>query len=101
MLMMSSYPSSASRHTQKVIATVLFSSILWMTMADAGPLSIALPGARAFPESLTSTRDGTLFLGRLGDGGIVRANPRTRKVALFVAPGAGGSQSITGVFADD
>ena len=72
-----------------------------MTTADAGPLSIALPGARAFPESITSTSDGTLFIGRLGEGGVVRANPRTGAVALFVAPGASGSRSITGVFADD
>jgi sugar lactone lactonase YvrE len=101
MLMMSSYPSSASRLTQTVIATALFSSVLWMTTADAGPLSIALPGARAFPESITSTSDGTLFIGRLGEGGIVRANPRTGEAALFVAPGASGSRSITGVFADE
>jgi streptogramin lyase len=101
MLMMNSYPSFASRLIQTVIATALFSSVPWMTTADARPLSIALPGARAFPESITSARDGTLFIGRLGDGGIVRANPRTRKVALFVAPGADGSQSITGVFADN
>src|SRR5712672_2856027 len=101
MLMMSSYPSSASRLTQTVIATALFSSVLWMTTADAGPLSIALPGARAFPESITSTSDGTLFIGRLGDGGIVRANPRTGAVAVFVAPGAADSRSITGVFADE
>src|SRR5258708_39094147 len=101
MLMMSSYPSSASRLTPTVIATALFSSVLWMTTADAGPLSIALPGVRAFPESITSTSDGTLFIGRLGEGGIVRANPRTGEAALFVAPGASGSRSITGVFADD
>ena len=64
----------------------LFSSLFWMTTADAGPLSIALPGARAFPESITSTSDGTLFIGRLGEGGVVRANPRTGAVALFVSP---------------
>jgi len=79
----------------------LLSSLFWMTTADAGPLSIALPGTRAFPESITSTSDGTLFIGRLGEGGVVRANPRTGAVALFVAPGASGSRSITGVFADD
>src|SRR5260370_15093564 len=101
MLMVSAYPSLASRLTQTVIATALFSSVLWMTTADAGPLSIALPGARAFPESITSARDGTLFIGRLGDGGISRANPRTGKASLFVAPGASGSRSITGVFADE
>ena len=64
-------------------------------------MSIALPGERAFPESTTSARDGTLFVGRLGEGGVVRANPRTGAVALFVAPGAASSRSITGVFADE
>src|SRR6266446_8403280 len=83
------------------LTTVLFSSILWMTPAGAGPLSIALPGARAFPESITSTSDGTLFIGRLGEGGIVRANPRTGEAALFIAQGVSGSRSITGVFADE
>src|SRR5882672_2821253 len=56
----------------------LLSSLFWMTTADAGPLSIALPGTRAFPESITSTSDGTLFIGRLGEGGVVRANPPDR-----------------------
>ena len=101
MLMMSSCPSFASRLRQEVIASAVFSSVLWMTTADAKSLSIALPGARAFPESITSTRDGTLFIGRLGEGGIVRANPRTGEAALFVAPGVAGSRSITGVFADE
>src|SRR5260370_2942761 len=72
-----------------------------MTAGEAGPLSIALPGERAFPESITSTGDGTLFVGRLGEGGVVRADPRTGAAALFVAPGAAGSRSITGVFADE
>jgi sugar lactone lactonase YvrE len=92
---------SPPRPTQMLLATALLSSVLCMTPASAGPLSIALPGARAFPESITSTSDGTLFIGRLGDGGIVRANPRTGAVDVFVAPGAAGSRSITGVFADD
>ncbi len=83
------------------LTVALFSSALWVTMADAGPLSIALPGARAFPESITSASDGTLFIGRLGQGGVIRANRRTGKASLFVAPGAAGSRSITGVFADD
>src|SRR5258706_3860177 len=92
-------PSSPSRPTQAALVGALFSSVVWMT-AGAGPSSIALPGERAFPESITSARDGTLFIGRLGEGGVVRADPRTGAAALFVAPGAAGSRSITGVFAD-
>src|SRR5882672_1664236 len=102
MSMVSSHPSSESpRPTLAALAGALFSSVLWMTAAVAGSLSIELPGERAFPESITSARDGSLFVGRLGEGGIVRANPRTGEAALFVAPGASGSRSITGVFADE
>jgi sugar lactone lactonase YvrE len=63
--------------------------------------SIPIPGTKAFPESITSRSDGSLFVGRLGDGGIVRVNPRTAESAVFVQPGAAGSRSILGVFADE
>ena len=63
--------------------------------------SIPIPGTKAFPESITSTSDGALFVGRLGDGGIVRIKPRTAESAVFVRPGASGSRSILGVFADE
>jgi sugar lactone lactonase YvrE len=82
------------------IAVAVLSSATSLT-AIAETRSIALPGLRAFPESLTSTADGTLFIGRLGDGGIVRADARSGEVAVFVPPGASESRSISGVFADE
>jgi hypothetical protein len=82
------------------IAVAVLSSAMSRT-AIAETRSIALPGLRAFPESLTSTADGTLFIGRLGDGGIVRANARSGEVAVFVPTGASESRSISGVFADE
>jgi streptogramin lyase len=63
--------------------------------------SIPIPGTKAFPESITSTTDGTLYIGRLGDGGIVRIKPHTGESTIFVQPGALGSRSISGVFADE
>src|SRR4029077_3014838 len=63
--------------------------------------SIPVPGTKAFPESITSTSDGALIVGRLGDGGIVRVEPRTAETTVFVQPGAAGSRSILGVFADE
>src|ERR1700741_2886795 len=63
--------------------------------------SIPIPGTKAFPESITSKSDGTLYVGRLGDGGIVRIKPHTHENAIFVQPGALGSRSILGVFADE
>ena len=83
------------------MAVAVLSSALSTLAAIAEAQSIALPGLRAFPESLTSTVDGTLFIGRLGYGGIVRANSRTGEVVVFVAPGESESRSILGVFADD
>src|SRR6266446_6573571 len=63
--------------------------------------SISVPGSKAFPESITSTSDGALFVGRLGDGGIVRIKPSAAESTVFVRPGASGSRSILGVFADE
>jgi hypothetical protein len=63
--------------------------------------SIPVPGTKAFPESITSTSDGALFVGRLGDGGIVRVQLRPAESTVFVQPGASGSRSILGVFADE
>src|ERR1700740_909380 len=98
--MASCYSVSLSRHTQAVRAGALFSSALWIT-ASAGPSALAPPGERAFPESITSPPDGSLFVGRLGEGGVIRVDPQTGAAAIFVAPGAAGSRSITGVFADE
>ena len=83
------------------MAVAVLSSALSTLATIAQAQSISIPGLRAFPESLTSTIDGTLFIGRLGDGGIVRANSRTGEVSALVVPGASGSRSITGVFADE
>src|SRR5260370_11547226 len=63
--------------------------------------SIPLPGTKAFPESITSTSDGALFVGSLGNGGIVRVKARSGETTVFVRPGASSSRSILGVFADE
>src|SRR5579859_3631686 len=81
---------------------VLVLGVCFSVLAATSTLeSIPIPGTKAFPESITSTRDGTLYVGRLGDGGIVRVKPHTHENAIFVQPGALGSRSILGVFADE
>jgi len=69
--------------------------------ALAVPASIALPGERVFPENITSSRDGTLYVGNLGAGGIIRIKPGTAKAEVWIKPGAFGSRSIFGVLADE
>jgi sugar lactone lactonase YvrE len=69
--------------------------------AQAASTSVELPGRRVFPESITSTRDGTLYVGSLGSGGVYRIMPHTMKADLWISPGAFGSGSIFGVLADE
>ena len=37
-------------HAQRPLTTALLSSVIRMSTADAGPLSIAFPEARGFPD---------------------------------------------------
>ncbi len=55
---------------------------------------------RSFPESVTSTRDGTLYVGSFNLGGVVKAVPGG-KAEQFIKPGAAGSRSVLGVLADE
>ena len=62
--------------------------------------AIEVPGDRAFTESVTAGPDGTLYLSSLASGGIARVKPGASKAEAWIAPGAFGSRSTFGVFAD-
>jgi sugar lactone lactonase YvrE len=62
---------------------------------------ITLPGTRVFPESITSTADGTLIVGSLGHGDILRIAPGKTVAEEWIKPGAGGLNGVLGVFADE
>jgi len=55
---------------------------------------------KSFPESVTSTKDGTLYVGSFNLGGVVKAAPGG-KAEQFIKPGAGDSRSTLGVLADE
>jgi sugar lactone lactonase YvrE len=61
---------------------------------------LTLPGTRVFPESITSTSDGTLIIGSLGHGNILRAAPG-KMPDEWIKPGTGGLNNVLGVFADE
>ena len=73
----------------------------WLTAAVAAPNEVALPGAQAYPESLTATRDGTLYAGSFAEGGVYRAKPGATEAEVWIKPGANGSRSTFGVLADE
>ena len=55
---------------------------------------------KSFPESVSSTSDGALYVGSFNQGGVTRVTP-TGKVDAFISPGANGSRSTLGVLADE
>jgi sugar lactone lactonase YvrE len=62
---------------------------------------ITLPGTRVFPESITSTPDGTLIVGSLGHGNVLRIAPGQTTAEEWIKPGTNGLNSVLGVFADE
>jgi streptogramin lyase len=78
----------------------VFAVLLSTTSVPAAPTSIDLPGDTVFPESLSSSKDGTLYVGALGDGGILRIRPNGTP-ERWIKPGAFGSASILGVLVDE
>lgn len=62
---------------------------------------ITLPGTRVFPESITSTADGTLYSGSLGHGDVLKIAPGKTAAQEWIKPGTGGLNDILGVFADE
>jgi sugar lactone lactonase YvrE len=62
---------------------------------------VTLPGTRVFPESITSTADGTLYAGSLGHGDVLRIAPGKTTAEEWIKAGTGGLNNVLGVFADE
>jgi len=69
--------------------------------AAALPQTIVIDGEKVFPESMTSSADGSVFFGSIGNKMIYRAAPGSDKAEPFVQPGTDGLQSTFGLFADN
>jgi streptogramin lyase len=65
--------------------------------SETGP--VGLPD-KSFPESVTSTSDGTLYVGSFNNGGVMKIAPGGKPEQL-VKPGANDSRSTLGVLADE
>jgi sugar lactone lactonase YvrE len=62
---------------------------------------ITLPGSRLFTESITSTKDGTLYAGSVGKGNVVRIPYGSTTVTEFIKPGSNGLNAVFGIYADE
>ncbi len=81
--------------------TAVAFALLATAPAMAAPESIALPGGGAYPESITATADGTLYVSSFSDGGIIRVKPGASEGEVWIKPGAYGTRSTLGVVADE
>jgi sugar lactone lactonase YvrE len=83
------------------LAFVLITAVGDVGPAFAGPSEILVPGDRTYPESLTSTSDGTIIIGSLAEGTIFRVPPGGSKAEPWIEAGTNDSMSILGVLADE
>jgi sugar lactone lactonase YvrE len=67
----------------------------------APPDAITIPGEKIFPESITSTNDGSVIIGSIGQKTIYRAKPGAATAEVWVPAGTDGLNNVLGVFADD
>ncbi len=65
------------------------------------PTTINIPGERIFPESLTSSADGSVIIGSIGQKQIYRAKPDSADAEVWIPAGTDGLNNILGVFADN
>ncbi len=83
------------------MAAAALSAALALSARAAPPPWITIQGERIFPESITSTADGTVIIGSIGQRAIYRARPGSPTAERWIGPGTGGMQSIFGVLADE
>src|SRR6202049_4017397 len=80
-----------------VLALMLAVAASGVARAQSAPVGVP---DKSFPESVTSTSDGTLYAGSFNLGGVVKA-ASGGKAEQFIKPGAGDSRSTLGVLADE
>jgi sugar lactone lactonase YvrE len=86
------------KFTDLMVHAVLLGSA--SVAAAAAPATVAIDDTLVFPESLSSTADGTLYIGSLTKGVIYRALPGSAKAEPWIGNEAIGAKMVLGVLAD-
>jgi len=84
-----------------LIAVAIALSTVPAVIAAPAVTEITLPGTLIYPESITSTADGTLIVGSLGRGNVMRIAPGKTAAEEWIKAGTGGLNNVLGVFADE
>jgi streptogramin lyase len=90
---------SRCAHALGTTGLALMLGVTSFGVARAQTAPVGVPD-KSFPESVTSTKDGTLYAGSFNLGGVVKV-AQGGKAEQFIKPGAAGSRSVLGVLADE
>jgi sugar lactone lactonase YvrE len=87
-----------NKYPMKTAALILVAA---SGMAAQTITEITLTGTRVFPESITSTADGTLIVGSIGHRNVMRIATGKTDAVDWINPGTGGLAQVFGVYADE
>jgi len=85
-----------NKNLARAAATILALGMAGIARAETAPVGVP---DKSFPESVTSTSDGTLYVGSFNHGGVTKI--AGGKAEQLVKPGAADSRSTLGVLADE
>src|ERR1700722_8768790 len=66
----------------------------------SAPTEVMIHEEKPFPESLSSTSDGTLYIGSIAKSEILRSSHGAATAEPWIKPGTNGLQRVLGVLAD-
>jgi sugar lactone lactonase YvrE len=92
-------PSAVSAFRRTVMAVGVVAAICSLQAADRP--EITFDGPRIFPESLTSTKNGDVYFGSLGQDSVYRATAKESQAKTWIQPKSNGLATVLGVFADE
>jgi len=84
---------------RSLIVAFTMAAICGLQAADRS--EITFDGPRIFPESLTSTKNGDVYFGSLGQDSVYRATSNDSQAKTWIQPKSNGLTTVLGVFADE
>ncbi len=88
---------STARHL--VISALAVATVCGLQAAERAEITFA--DGRIFPESLTSTKNGDVYFGSLGQDAVYRAKSKESQAIVWIKPKSNGLTTVLGVFADE
>lgn len=75
--------------------------VMVCSVQAADRAEITFADGRIFPESVTSTKNGDLYFGSLGQDSVYRATSKVAQATTWIKPKSNGLMTVLGVLADE